>query len=136
MTLPRFSKKRQAEIASGLRTANGALKGKPVKGFSTKRKPTGEIATLDRLIAERGPYSEISGDPIISKGHDRYHWQIFHILGKGEYPELRLYDENLLICTPDEQAAWTNHKYLLKNRPEWAHVFAKEAALKLAARTK
>ena len=104
--------------------------------FGKVRKPTGEINTLDRLIKERGAFSEISGERLPEKGDARYHWCLFHVLGKGEYPELRLDPENLLLCTPAEQDAWTRRKWTLKNNPTWAHVFAKEDALKLAARTR
>ena len=126
MSLPRFSPKRLKALEEGTYREQ----------FGKTRKPTGEINTLDRLIKERGAFSEISGERLDTKGSARYHWQIFHVLGKGEYPELRLDPENILLCTPAEQDAWTCRKWTLKNSPIWAHVFAKEAALKLAARTK
>lgn len=106
------------------------------KLYGKKRTPTGEINTLDRLIRERGAFSEISGAPLVPKGHPRYHWQIFHVLSKGEYPEYRLDPENILLTTPEEQDVWTTRKWTLRNNPTWAHVFAREAALKLAARTR
>lgn len=125
-SLPKFSKKRLAEIEAGTF--------KP--GQKKRREPTGEIALLDRLMTERGPFSEITGVPLAPKGTPRYHWQIFHILGKGEYPELRLEDFNVILTTPEEQEAWTSRKWTLRERPEWRWVFEKEAALKLEVRTK
>lgn len=104
------------------------------KLYGKKREPTGEVATLDRLIKERGPYSEISGEPLVPKGHNKYHWQLFHVLGKGEYPELRLTDENLLLSTWQEQSIWTVRKWTLKNDPKWKPVFELEARLKRAVR--
>ena len=124
--IPKMSKKRIAEMEAGT-----------FKPWNKKPKaPTGEIAMLDRLMEERGPFSEISGVPLMPKGTPRYHWQIFHILGKGEYPELRLEDFNVILTTADEQEAWTSRKWTLRERPEWRWVFEKEAALKLEVRTK
>jgi len=124
MSLPRFSPKRLKALEEGTYRQQ----------FGKTRKPTGEINTLDRLIKERGAFSEISGERLVGKDHPRYHWQVFHILGKGEYPDYRLDPENILLTTWQEQEAWTQRKWTLKNNPTWAHVFAKEAALKLAAR--
>lgn len=109
-------------------------KAKARQTLSTVRKPTGEIALLDRLIRERGPVSEIGGDDLLPKGHPRYHWQLFHVLGKGEYPELRLLEENVLLSTWQEQDAWTNRKYTLKDKPHWRKVFALEERLKKTVR--
>ena len=96
------------------------------KQFGKVRKPTGEIELLDRLIRERGPFSEISGAPLVEKDHPKYHWQLFHILGKGEYPELRLEDHNVILATPEEQDAWTNRKWTLKDKAQWKPVFERE----------
>lgn len=125
MSLPKLSAKRTKALEDGTYGQQ----------FGKTRKPTGEINTLDRLIKERGAFSEISGERLVGKDHPRYHWQVFHILGKGEYPDYRLDPENILLTTWQEQDAWTQRKWTLKNNPMWAHVFAKEAALKLAART-
>lgn len=122
--IPPLSKKRMA----------AKLDGTYDKKYGKVRVPTGEANTLDRLIRERGPFSEIGGEPLVPKGHPRYHYQIFHVLGKGEYPELRLTDENLLLATPAEQEAWTVRKWTLRNKSEWKKVFELEARLKLGAR--
>ncbi len=125
-SLPKFSKKRLAEIEAGT-----------FKPWQKKRRePTGEIALLDRLMEERGPFSEISGVPLAPKGTPRYHYALSHILSKGEYPELRLEDFNIVLMTPEEHEAWHKRKWTLRERPEWRWVFEKEAALKLEVRTK
>lgn len=119
-----ISKKRLAQLESG-----------EVKSWQLRtRKPTGEAALLDRLIRERGSFSEISGEPLVGKDHPKYHHQIFHILGKGEYPELRLNEENVILSTWQEQEAWTYRKWTLRNERKWAEVFRTEARLKAAAR--
>lgn len=123
-SIPYFSKKRQKQIEDGT-----------LKPWQKKvRRPTGEAALLDRLIKERGPFSEISGADLVGKEHPKYHWQLFHILGKGEYPELRLEDENVILATWQEQDAWTNRKWTLRDKKEWAEVFRTEARLKAARR--
>ena len=123
-TLPRFSPKRRKALEEGTYH----------KQFGKVRKATGEINTLDRLIRERGAFSEISGEPLVPKGHPRYHYQIFHLACKNEFPDLRLYDDNLLLSTPDEQVAWTERKWTLRDKSQWKHVFEKEAAMKRFAR--
>jgi len=122
--IPKMSAKRIAAMNDG--TYNDK--------YRKVKRPTGELALLDRLIKERGPYSEISTDNLLPKGSDKYHWQLFHILGKGEYPELRLEESNILLCTWQEQDAWTQRKWTLRDKPQWKAVFEKEAELKAAAR--
>ena len=125
--IPRYSKKRLKAIEDG--TLSPWPSSKP-------KAPTGEIAMLDRLMEERGPFSEISGVPLPPKGTPMYHHVLSHILSKGEYPELRLEDFNVILITPEEHEAWHTRKWTLRERPEWRWVFEKEAALKLEVRNK
>lgn len=103
--------------------------------LSTVHKVTGEAALLKKLIKERGPWSQIGGGDLVPEGHEKWHWQIFHILGKGEYPELRLEPSNVILATWQEQDDWTKRKHTLRDKPEWKWVFDQEEAMKLAIRT-
>lgn len=125
--IPRHSKKRLKAIEEGTLSPWPASK---------PRKPTGEIALLDRLMEERGPFSEISGVPLPPKGSPDYHFCLSHICPKGEYPELRLEDYNVILITPAEHRMWHESKWALKEKPEWRWVLEREAALKLEARSR
>mgnify|MGYP006935522973 CR=1 FL=1 len=126
--IPRYSKKRLKAIEDGELS--------PWPTSSKPKAPTGEIALLDRLMEERGPFSEISGVPLPPKGTPQYHFCLSHILSKGEYPELRLEDFNVILITPAEHRLWHEAKWTLKDKPEWRWVLEKEAALKLEIRTR
>lgn len=43
--------------------------------------------------------SELSGKPLLPKGHNQWHWQFMHILPKGSYPRYKLNIENIVLGT-------------------------------------
>ena len=54
-------------------------------------------------IWETRPHvSELSGKPLLPKGHFQWHWQFLHILPKGSYPHYRLNIENIVLGTVHE----------------------------------
>lgn len=100
--------------------------GKRVKEYRYTRKPTGELALFEALLAARGRKSEISG--VMLNGFD-VRW-FSHILTKAAYPKYRLYDKNIVIKTADEHIMWETQKHKLKDLPEWDWVFEREQELK------
>lgn len=46
--------------------------------------------------------SEVSGKPLLYKGHSLWHWQFAHVLGKGAYPRYKLRAENIMLMLPEE----------------------------------
>ena len=67
-----------------------------------KRKKTGEKELFDRILAERGPYCQVTGDYISDIGPQNFS----HILSKGAYPEHRLNSENIWIVRFDIHQLW------------------------------
>jgi hypothetical protein len=51
---------------------------------------------------ERPHVSEISGEPLLPKGHPQHHWQYAHVLGKGAYPSYKLNSDNIMLVLPHE----------------------------------
>lgn len=46
--------------------------------------------------------SELSGEPLLPKGHFQWHWQFLHVLPKGAYPYYKLRPENIILGTIKE----------------------------------
>jgi len=46
--------------------------------------------------------SELSGQPLLPKGHLQWHWQFMHVLPKGRYAHYRLNIENIVLGTVKE----------------------------------
>jgi serine/threonine protein kinase len=63
-------------------------------------KNQGEL--FDYIWESRPHISELSGKPLLPKGHFKWHWQFLHILPKGSYPHFKLNPENILLGLPDE----------------------------------
>ena len=50
----------------------------------------------------RDHVSELTGKPLLPKGHFKWHWQFIHVLPKGSYPAYKLKLENMLLGLPEE----------------------------------
>lgn len=48
--------------------------------------------------------SELTGKPLLSKGHFQWHWQFLHVLPKGSYPMWRLNPDNIILALPEEHS--------------------------------
>lgn len=77
---------------------------------------------FDQIWSERPHLSEVSGKPLLYKGHSLWHWQFAHVLSKGAYPSLKLDPENIMLMLPEEHEkqesfeAFNEKKQLLKER--------------------
>lgn len=95
-----------------------------------KRGQPREMSLFDRIYAERGGVSQISGKKLPEKGDSRYHWCFSHILTKGAYPKFKLKPENIKLVTPEEHILWENYKWKVRELPEWKWVFDMQEQLK------
>jgi len=80
---------------------------KSIRKISAKRQEEKEEngTELDLFLEiwdDRVHFSELSGKPLLHKGHPQWHHQFLHILGKGTHPKLRLMPENILLALPEE----------------------------------
>lgn len=100
---------------------------KAKKGLSYKKKPTGELPMFEKIWAERGPYSEINGEPLGAFNICYF----IHILAKGKnkYPEFKLLEENIVLGSLKQHHDYDNARYRCVD-PGWQKVFEKEAELK------
>ena len=54
---------------------------------------------FDYIWETREHKSELSGQPLLPKGHLKWHWQFLHVLPKGSYPSEKLNPNNVLLGT-------------------------------------
>ena len=50
----------------------------------------------------REQVSEVSGEPLLPKGHFKWHWQFAHILPKGTYKHYKFNPDNIMLMLPEE----------------------------------
>jgi len=89
-----------------------------------------EIAVYNEIWSERVHRSEVSGEPLLPKGHPMWHWQFSHCIGKGCYGKFKYDKRNIILKTPDEHILWENYKHKIRDNPKWKWVFELEEALK------
>jgi hypothetical protein len=87
-----------------------------------------------RLLSERGPFSEVSGEKLITDTtHKFFVNQFSHTLPKGTYPELKMDERNIVLMTKREHDLWTDSKDTIRNQPQWQQVFVMELVLQREA---
>lgn len=57
---------------------------------------------FDWIWEDRPHVSEVSGRPLLPKGHFKWHWQFAHVLNKGRFPSLKLDPNNIMLMLPME----------------------------------
>ena len=91
---------------------------------------TDQAALFLRILSERGPYSEVSGNKLITdQKHKLFWWQFSHLLGKGRYPDYKLDERNVVLKTASEHIDWQERKQSLGGLPLWVPILAREALL-------
>ena len=77
---------------------------------------------FEAIWEERPHVSEVSGSPLHSKGHSKWHWQFAHVLSKGAFPSFKYESDNIMLMTPEEHenqeryAVFNDRKEVLKRR--------------------
>lgn len=100
------------------------------------KRPTGELALFEEIWKERAHKSEVSGEPLVPKGHMLWINQFSHVLPKGLYKVFRLDKRNVLLKTSHEHHMWGTQTDKLKGLPEWQWVFQLAEALRIEANNK
>lgn len=70
--------------------------------------------------------SELSGKPLLSKGHLMWHWQFLHILPKGTYPKWKLEAKNIMLALPPEHEKQEQFEKFIEKRDELKREYYKE----------
>jgi len=81
------------------------IKKKPCKGIFKNQKEM-----FDYIWETRPHISELSGDPLLPKGHFKWHWQFLHVLPKGSYQSYKLNPDNILLALPHEHEKQEQYK--------------------------
>jgi hypothetical protein len=85
----------------------------------------------ENRAAENGYKSELTGEPLYSKGHYLWYNQFLHVLGKQAYPSYKLNPDNILLGTPDEHNNQQdydifNEKYTKLKRQYYKEIYGRE----------
>lgn len=72
---------------------------------------TGQLKLFIKLYNASNKKSEVSDDPLLPPGHNKFHWQFSHILGKGSYKDLILHEPNIMLITWQEHEEYTNGRW-------------------------
>ena len=75
-------------------------------------------------IWETRPHiSELSGKPLLQKGHFKWHWQFLHVLSKNSYPSMKLEPDNILLATPEEHEKQEQYKAFKEKQTELKRIY-------------
>lgn len=88
------------------------------------------IEVFNEIWDERPHHSEVSGKPLLRRGHTQWHWQFSHILPKSVYPKFSERKDNILLMLPEEHELWENGKRKIRMDEKWRHVFELAEKLK------
>lgn len=78
-------------------------------------------------IWENRPHiSELTGKPLLPKGHFQWHWQMLHVLPKGSYPSYKLNPDNILLALPEEHQYQEEFKEFIEKRDALKRQYYKE----------
>lgn len=70
--------------------------------FKDRKKPKKELDFYKAIWSVRPHFCEVSGKPI-----QEFDVRCFsHVLTKGAYPSLRLYEKNIVLCLPYWHEVW------------------------------
>lgn len=62
--------------------------------------------------------SEVSGKPLLPKGHSKWHWQFAHVLGKGRYTKWKLKEFNIMLMLPEEHEKQERYPLFIERKGE------------------
>jgi len=63
---------------------------------------------FDYIWETRPHLSQLSKEPLLPKGHPKWHWQFLHVLPKGKFKKYALNPENILLALPEEHECQNN----------------------------
>lgn len=96
---------------------------KPVK--KPKKKKRSMLEFFLEIWDERPHKSEISGDPLLPKGHPKWHFQFLHVLGKQAFPKFKLEKWNIILALPGEHDDQEQYEIFRNRRDELKELYHK-----------
>lgn len=77
------------------------------------------LSQLFDYVWETRPHvSELSGKPLLPKGHFQWHWQMLHLLSKNTYPKYRFESDNIILALPEEHERQNEFEEFNRRRDE------------------
>lgn len=86
---------------------------------------SGLLPLFEEIWSERDHVSELSGKPLLPKGHPQWHWQFLHILSKS-YPAYKFRKENIMLALPEEHAIQERYPKFMERHEELRRQYYKE----------
>lgn len=80
------------------------------KTFLEEEKKTSQKKIFNEIWEERDHISELTGDVLMNKNSQFWHWQFLHILPKGTFPKMKTFKDNILLGTPNEHQNQEEYK--------------------------
>ena len=87
---------------------------------------TSQLKLFAHIWQTREHCSELSGAPLLPKGHFQWIWQFAHILSKQSYPKWKFNPKNIILCLPDEHAKQESYPEFIRRRDELKREYYKE----------
>lgn len=81
---------------------------------------------FDHIWNTRSHVSELTGKPLLPKGHFQWIWQFSHILPKGSYPKWKFEEKNIILCLPEEHAHQERYPIFVHRRDELKREYYKQ----------
>ena len=82
---------------------------------------------LFNYIWENRPHiSELTGKPLLPKGHYLWYNQFLHVLSKGQYKAYKLNPENIMLALPEEHAKQETFPKFIERRDQLRRQYYKE----------
>ena len=81
---------------------------------------------FEHIWETREHISELSGKPLLPKGHFQFYWQFLHVLSKGAYPSYKLEEKNILLALPEEHEKQEEFAIFIEKRDELKSLYYKE----------
>lgn len=69
-----------------------------------------QLDLFKKIYYERASISELTGEYLLSPYDFQWHWQFLHVLPKGSYPQMKLFEWNILLALPEEHEKQEQYK--------------------------
>jgi hypothetical protein len=70
------------------------------------------------IWGNRPHVSELTGEPLLPKGHYKWYWQFLHVLSKQAYPSYKFESDNIILALPEEHEKQEDYEYFRNKRDE------------------
>lgn len=87
------------------------------------------IDLFNDIWEEREHVSVLSGEPLLHKGHLKWHWQFLHLLNKSTYSKMKFDKRNIILALPEEHENQESFPKFIEMRDDLRAVYYQENKL-------